>query len=155
MQSIIAEITGQIKGLAKRVKQLEKIQLPLYEDTTYTPTYLGGTTPGTTTYTAQVGYYIRQGKMVTVWGIVAWNAATGTGNARISLPFSVKTLTGFGVPVTLRFNGVTYSGDSYQGLANTGLAYFEIAGITSNIGPTVTAVEASGSVAYNLVYPID
>lgn len=57
---------------------------------TFTPT-LDGSTPGTSTYTTQKGYYTRIGNLVYITGTVAVSAATGTGNATIGgLPFTVK-----------------------------------------------------------------
>lgn len=62
-----------------------------YTEGTWTPTLVGETTAGTTTYASQVGFYTRIGNMVTVWGRVAISAATGTGNMLFgSLPFTVK-----------------------------------------------------------------
>lgn len=124
--------------------------------TAWTPTYYGATAAGVTTYTAQVGYYTRVGDTVNVWGVVGWSAATGTGNGRFGLPFTVIDVAGFGVPVTLRFNSVTYAGDSFQGLAVANTDYFEIAGITSNAAPTISAVENnSTAVIFSLSYPIE
>lgn len=58
---------------------------------TFTPTAIGGTTAGTTTYTNQTGYYIRVGNLVTVQASVAGSAATGTGFLTLGgLPFTIK-----------------------------------------------------------------
>lgn len=65
-----------------------------YAEGTWTPTLVGGSTAGTTTYTAQNGYYTRVGNMVwcTFW--VQGSAATGTGNATLGgLPFTIKSQT--------------------------------------------------------------
>jgi hypothetical protein len=60
-----------------------------YEQGTFTPTAVGGTTAGTTTYTAQVGHYTKIGRQVTVTIYVQYSAMTGTGSLRIgNLPFS-------------------------------------------------------------------
>jgi hypothetical protein len=66
---------------------------------TWTPTITGGTVAGTTTYTAQFGTYIQQGRLITATFNVAYSATTGSGNLLISLPFPVRTQTG------LRFVG--------------------------------------------------
>jgi hypothetical protein len=59
--------------------------------TSWTPTLTGGTVAGATTYTSQLGTYIRIGSLVWVWGNITITAATGTGNAVIGgLPFSAS-----------------------------------------------------------------
>jgi hypothetical protein len=50
-----------------------------YTQGTFVPTITGQTTAGVTTYTTQTGNYIRIGRQVTGWGVVAGTAATGTG----------------------------------------------------------------------------
>lgn len=64
--------------------------LGIYEEGTWTPTLVGGTTAGTTTYANQVGYYTRIGNLVTCFARIVVTAATGTGDARVSLPFAVR-----------------------------------------------------------------
>ena len=65
-----------------------------YEEGTFTPTAVGGTTAGTTTYTAQFAYYTKIGRQVNVTLLVAWSALTGTGTLRIgNLPFTIANLT--------------------------------------------------------------
>jgi hypothetical protein len=60
-----------------------------YEEGTWTPTVLGSTTAGTTTYTTQVGTYTKVGNMVYCQGLIIWTAGTGTGNLRFGgLPFT-------------------------------------------------------------------
>lgn len=55
--------------------------------TTYTPTATGATTPGTQTYTAQVGSYVRLGPIVIVNFVVTGTfGATAAGNCLISMP---------------------------------------------------------------------
>ena len=61
---------------------------PAYSEGTWTPTMIGGSTAGTTTYVSQFGFYTRIGNMVFFDMTVAWSAATGTGEARYSLPFA-------------------------------------------------------------------
>jgi hypothetical protein len=60
-----------------------------YEEGSWTPTFFGESTAGTTTYGVQRGGYIKIGSMVTVWCDVSVSAATGTGNVQIGgLPFT-------------------------------------------------------------------
>ena len=59
-----------------------------YEEGTFTPTVVGATTAGTTTYTTQTGKYTRVGRLVTAYGYIAVTGMTGTGNLSFNLPFS-------------------------------------------------------------------
>ena len=142
----------------RRLEALERL-LALRQDrmlsttiTAYTPTYLGGTTPGTTTYTAQLGYYVQIGGTIYAWGAVSWSNATGTGNAQISLPLAMLA-TGFLVPIAVRLNGVTFAGGAFQAYISSGLDYFNLEGVATNAAPTVVAVEVAGSIGFTAIYP--
>jgi hypothetical protein len=64
-----------------------------YEEGTWTPTVYGGTTAGTTTYTAQRGFYTKIGRAVTITFDVGYSAATGTGVLYIGgSPFTSSAL---------------------------------------------------------------
>ncbi len=63
--------------------------LDWYEEGTFTPTYVGGTTAGTTTYTSRGGVFIRIGKMVVFFINIITSAGTGTGQPTVGgLPYS-------------------------------------------------------------------
>lgn len=69
--------------------------LGAYVEGTWTPTLIGGSTAGTTTYSLQFGYYVKIGSLVWYNFIVSGTAATGTGNAIIqTLPFISKNQSG-------------------------------------------------------------
>jgi len=60
-----------------------------YEEGSWAPTISGGSTPGTTTYTTQVGSYTKIGRLVTATFNVGYSAATGTGTLSIgNFPFT-------------------------------------------------------------------
>lgn len=91
-------------------------ELSIYEEGTWTPTLVGGTTPGTTTYASQNGYYVRVGNMVTCYARIVITGATGTGQARVSLPFTVKNQTNGTV---LGSAGITPTGATWPWAAST------------------------------------
>ncbi len=62
----------------------------IYEEGTFIPTLTGGTVAGTTTYTLQVGRYVRIGNWVWIQWVVDITAATGTGNANFQMPFTAQ-----------------------------------------------------------------
>lgn len=62
-----------------------------YEEGTFTPTVVGGSTAGTTTYTNQFGRYVKIGNLVYVQINIQVTAMTGTGALRFGLPFTVAS----------------------------------------------------------------
>lgn len=117
---------------------------------TYTPTYLGGTTPGATTYSVQAGTWTRLGRVVVVYGRVVWSAASGTGSARISLPFTTGAFDyGSG---SLWTDGVTFAGGSPQIQLPPNQSFFEIISPVSNAASGAVAVEAAGNIGFSVVY---
>ncbi len=61
---------------------------------TFTPTMVGGSSAGTTTYTIQAGRYYRLGNLVILSATVAGSGATGTGNIIMGgFPFTIKSET--------------------------------------------------------------
>lgn len=116
----------------------------------WTPTYTGGTSAGSTTYTAQAGYWTRLGNVIHAQGRVAWSAASGTGAARISLPFTSGNYDyGAGAIVT---DGVTFASGAPQIQVPPNVAYFELIAPTSNASSSAIAVEAAGTVVFTVVY---
>jgi hypothetical protein len=61
-----------------------------YEEGTFTPTAIGGSSAGTTTYTSQSGQYTKIGRVVTARFAVGYSSLTGTGELVISLPFAAN-----------------------------------------------------------------
>lgn len=147
----------ELEGLLRRLRALEARagrtevrESPKYETGTYTPTYEGGTTPGVTTYSAQTGRYTRTGDFVTVWGTVIWTAASGTGNAQISLPFSATATTAG----ALRVQNLTFANGSVQAQVASGTSFILIHSPATNAAGTNVAVEAAGTVIFEISYPI-
>lgn len=89
-----------------------------YEEGTWTPVLFGATSAGTGTYSAQVGTFTKIGNVVHFDIYLVWSAHTGTGQMKITLPYT----SGAGVeyvcnvfPASLTFSnqlaGVILSGD--------------------------------------------
>jgi hypothetical protein len=83
-----------------------------YEEGTWTPTFFGSSSAGTTTYNSRAGNYTKVGRLVTVNASMAISSATGTGAVTIGgFPFTSATGTqGRCVPMV---NNVNWSGGSY------------------------------------------
>lgn len=142
-------IIERIVKLEDTVRRLLARPFIRYDKSTYTPTYLGGTTAGVTTYTFQDGAWTRKGREVTVRGQVAWSAATGTGNAQISLPFAAS---GGNFTGDLYVNGVTFAAGTPQMLLGSGNSFFTMGSPATNAGPTTVAIEAAGNVIWTVTY---
>lgn len=135
----------------KLVDPLAGFFLPseIYEEGTYVPTYLGATTPGTTTYSIQVGRYLRLGSLVYFRGRVDWTAATGTGTAQVSLPFTtVNDTSGHGA-ISLYTINVTFANGSVQGIVAPNVAFFTMLSPATNAAGTVVAMEAAGTIIFS------
>lgn len=141
------KLQAQARALAPYLRTL--VFTPFYVDATaYTPTY-DGATPGTTTYTFQSGAWARIGNVLIVRGQVAWSAATGTGNAQISLPFTPGSGNFTG---SLYLNGITFAAGAPEMIVSAGNTFFTMASPASNAGPTVVQVEAAGNAIFTAVY---
>lgn len=122
---------------------------PLVEDAAYTPTYYGATTPGVTTYTTQAGYYQRVGNCVFFSAFVVWTAATGTGEARVSLPFTPAT---YFCALAVRSYDVTFAGASPQALVIPGTAAAVFEYPVTNAASVRINVEAAGQLLVSGVF---
>ena len=69
-----------------------------YEEGTFTPTIVGGTTSGTASYSTQLGFYTKVGRLVTFNLRVIYTGGTGTGTLRVAgLPFATSQIAIFTV----------------------------------------------------------
>ena len=83
-----------IKFPGTQVASTDANTLDDYEEGTWTPTYFGSSTPGTTTYTYQAGSYVKIGNSVYCECYLEWSAKTGTGDGLLGgLPFTVGLYT--------------------------------------------------------------
>ena len=145
----------RMRKMRQRLVSAEAKSPMIYVEDTYTPTYLGATTAGTTTYSVQQGWYWRMGSLLYVTGLVVWTAATGTGNAVISLPFAPSSTIGFRASGSLRVTTVTFANSSPQLLLDPSAARFTMDSPLTNAAGTTVAVEAAGNVTFSLFYGVD
>jgi hypothetical protein len=151
----------EIEGLLRRLKRIEDRldrgmpEVPTYATGTWTPTYVGGTTAGVTTYAQQVGNYTRKGNEITATGYVNWTAATGTGQARLSLPFTSAAGSFRYVPVSIWVYNVTFAHGTPQGLLFPSTAYVTLWSPRTNNTSVQVDVEAAGEIAFQATYQID
>lgn len=143
------QLSEQARILAPYLKPW--IFTEFYEESTYTPTYLGGTTAGTTTYAAngQVGIWTRLGRLIFFHGRVEWTAATGTGNAQISLPFTTTSGTNFNYSGGADTTGVTFANSTPTMLISASTAFFVLRSPLTNAAPTTVQIEAAGAINFS------
>ena len=138
--------------LIRRISALEAqmrrpaAELPARSTGTYVPTYLGGTTPGVTTYAYQVGSWQRVGNWIQVVAALSWTAATGTGQALISLPFPSANITNFTQPLAIYTIGVTFAASGVQAAIIPNTSVGVLNSPTSNGGSSLIQVEAAGTI---------
>jgi hypothetical protein len=111
--------TGQVRlagaGITFNGDTAAANELDDYEEGTFTPTVIGGTTAGTATYAAQAGHYTKIGRQVNFAVYISWSSGTGTGELRISgLPFTIANLNSWAVSVGIS-DGVTTSANTVIG----------------------------------------
>jgi hypothetical protein len=84
-----------------------------YEEGTWTPTYFGSSTAGTTTYNHQDGTYVKIGNSVYCECYLDWTATTGTGDGLVGgLPVATSS---YGTDSRALFYIGAYSGYSITG----------------------------------------
>lgn len=104
-----------LNNLRMRIEHLERIEKPFYDIGTWTPVFIGSTGAGTYTYTAQVGYYTRMGRMVFIQGHIAISAIPGapTGTMRISgLPLTSANIANLTGVVNVNASNFNYSANA-------------------------------------------
>lgn len=145
---------AQLEGLLRRLRLLEQrigrtevIERPGVSGT-YTPTYLGATTAGATTYTTQDGFWTRVGNIIFFNGRVIWTAATGTGSAIVSLPFTSQNTTGMRYAINVFVTNVTFANGSVQATIGPNAAVFSMASPATNAASTTLTVEAAGDIIF-------
>lgn len=83
-----------------------------YEEGTFTPTIIGQTTPGTGTYSLNVGFYTKIGDRVAFNVAINMSAHTGSGNMRLAgLPFTSSGASGDLSYFEAAASSLTYSGE--------------------------------------------
>jgi hypothetical protein len=103
---------GQIKFPATQNASTNANTLDDYEEGTFTPTLVGFSTAGTTTYSAQTGLYTKIGRQVTYIVNLVVTATTGTGAALLGgFPFTFNSTV---IPVAaMDASALNWTGGTY------------------------------------------
>ena len=150
-----AETLRRLAALEKALGIAKTRETPYTLSSSYTPTYTGGTLAGVTTYSQQIGEYRRVGDLIVVSGRVTWTAATGTGQARIGLPFAAANISGMQWAASLWTSGVTYGGGPPQAQVTTTTDYLALWTPTSNTTIAAVLMEAAGAIIFTVSYFVD
>ena len=126
--------------------------------TTWTPTIIGQSTAGTTTYTLQAGVYTRIGNIVIAQFEVTCSAATGTGNANVGgLPINISNTANYVPNGSANLSGLTWPAGRTQitlyGVLNSATMAIQACG--SAIAPAFvqmsnTAIDVQGTLVYRV-----
>lgn len=144
----------QIFEIATRLERLEKPDVLLTDSDTYTPTYTGGTSAGVTTYSIQQGSWVQLGPIVIALGTIQWTAATGTGDARISLPFASANVSNQNSGGSVWITTVTFANSTPLLLISPNTSYFILSSPLTNAANTQVAVEAAGIIVWTVAYVV-
>ena len=121
--------------------------------TSFTPTYLGATSAGVTTYTTQLGIYAQFGSVVIATGRLTWTNATGTGVAVIGgLPATSVNTTNLRYPIIGWYSAITFGGSFVEALLAENASAFTMYTTTTNANATQLNIEVAGDLAFTLVY---
>jgi len=147
------------RNIGRRLEQTQVVERPgasgqttFFSTGTYVPTYLGGTTAGATTYSVQQGAWTKIGDLVFVTGSLTWTAATGTGTAIISLPFTSANVANQNHGGSCWISSVTFANGTPLLLISPNTAVFSLFSPLTNAGNTAVAVEAAGTMVFTVAY---
>lgn len=122
---------------------------------TWTPTYIGLTTAGVTTYSIQVGSYMLLDKLIIATATIIWTGATGTGDALFSLPFAAANVANQVFSGAARLESLTFANSTPTIQIGAAQAIMRLNSPITNAASTNVAMEAAGNVAYTVAYFID
>jgi len=124
----------------------------------FTPVAIGTTTPGTGTYTTQIGTYKIIDKVCYFSARVNWSAHTGTGLLKIDgLPVPCANVAGYAPAVTVNAENLTFpaGATSIIALLNPGATVIELRGSGSGLVPTPVDIDAAANINISGFYNID
>lgn len=122
---------------------------------TWTPTYTGSSSAGVTTYSTQSGWYVQFGNSVFATGTLIWTNATGTGNVRISLPFTSSNTSGQRHAGSLYLESVTFANGSVQAVNFANNNTLRLFSPATNAGATELSIETAGTIVFSLWFQVD
>jgi len=124
-----------------------------YEEGTWTPTAVGQTSAGTTTYVARAGNYTKIGNIATATCYIVVNGMTGTGNLLISLPFVAnENYNSMGAVAT--YNLDWPQAGSLVVWAVAGFAYVRIHVSADNTADAIVQTDASWEATFTITYQV-
>jgi hypothetical protein len=144
---------------ATQVASSDANTLDDYEEGTFTPTVRGGGTPGTTTYTTQIGRYTKVGRLVTVSVSLAWtNVVGGTGGLQFGgLPFTSANTTGSydGISIAYVSNIASTAGTVLYGLVEFGTTVVTMTQTPTGGGTYgLVTLDTAGEIAFTATYTV-
>ncbi len=131
-------------------------QIQIYEEGTYTPTIVGGTTAGVGTYGFQVGRYQRIGNRVHLTAYTTWSAHTGTGGMRIGgIPYTSANVSNLFQCFSVWASSLTYGANVQLTLyigSNVSQGLFQT--FADGAGSATPAIDTAGNFMYSGHYEV-
>jgi hypothetical protein len=124
-----------------------------YEEGTWTPTYYGSTSAGTTTYVTQSGIYTKVGRVVTATFNLSITNATGTGDIRIGgLPFASDSSAANQTMSAIAADALTWTGDYLVLYVQNNTSIGRVYRVTAGSGLNDTAIDTACSLYATVTY---
>lgn len=157
-RELVFKLTTDYEAIADSVNGLVQYSTADEPTLQWEPELFGTTSPGTATYTTQIGWAVRVGQLVDVFFEIEWSGHTGTGNLYLELPYDVvgdlagtdtAPFVGSVIP-----DGITFAGGrtaaAIQAVSDTTRGEFMIYG--SGLTSENLAVPAAGRIQGTLRY---
>lgn len=110
------------------------------------------TTPGTGTYTYQIGYSVRKGLMTHVFFDISWSAMSGAGDIYVQLPYKVRKSSQKPFICAISVDSLTITGSYVVGVAIPDTYRLEVWQITSAGASARLSLPTSGKIAGSMIY---
>lgn len=162
--SINEQLVGltAVQNLTNKTINFGQSTLSHYDEDVWTPTIIAGTTPGTPTYSAQVGSYERIGRQVRASFKITLSGWTGSpaGSIQIGgLPFTSNNTANDVTVNAMAYSGITGLAASYYGmicLSDTNATTASVFSSTTNgVSPVTAAQLGTTPTLYgNIIYHV-
>lgn len=131
-------------------REIETFFLPAnIQAMSFTPTLVGGTTPGVATWSAgfPVGRFCRIGPICFFTAVYVWAAHTGAGEARYSLPYTTLNVANLNGSFAVRSSSINNAAGYVQAVFRPNTSYFLLTATgDGDVAATILNIEAVGNV---------
>lgn len=121
-----------------------------YEEGNWTPVIAGSTVAGTGTYTAQLGTYVKVGKLVFISCTLVWTAHTGTGSMLVTgMPFAASSTKVSGLIISA---SLTLPASSFALIEIQTSQILVLSQVVGGSGASQLAMDTAATIGFSAVY---